>query len=138
VAEPFTIRGNIAPMVRVRLLAVVLVLVSATVAADEKLAINCHEQPAPKITGDHGELRVSGKCTSFVVAGNGNTVKGAWGSATIEVTGNDNTIEVYDTDQIVVRGDRNSVEYMHGYSVKTPDVADSGKDNRITQHKLHP
>jgi hypothetical protein len=118
-------------------LAAVLVLAAASARADDPIQINCHEQPTPTVAGDHGTIAISGKCDKLVVSGNGNKIKGAYGAATIEVSGQGNAIYAYDTDKIVVTGNQNTVEYMHGYSVKTPEVSDTGKDNKIGPRKLH-
>jgi len=91
--------------------------------------VDCKKDSTVRVSGNSNTFTLKGTCASVQVSGNKNTVKGD-GAKQVMLSGNDNAIALT-IDKLMVSGDRNTV----GYKGKKPSVSDMGNDNKITPAK---
>lgn len=95
---------------------------------------DCAKEPSLHLTGNENTVTVTGTCKNIIVGGNKNKLTVAAVTDT-GVGGNENTIIVEATDRIVVTGNKNTVTYTKLLSKPKIHVANTGKDNSVTQSK---
>jgi hypothetical protein len=67
------------------------------------------------------------------VSGNEATVKGS--AVLVNVSGNENKLELDAVDALRVSGNENTVSYKKGVKKKAPSVSSPGNDNKISRVK---
>ena len=124
---------------RMKRLAVVVVLVAGTAAADklyssEKTATHdCGREPNVQIAVSGGTYTLTGACEKVLVTGVANTVTIA-SSKSLAVNGAKNSVDIGAADRITVNGNGNSVTYKRSVDPKAKaKVSSNGPNNKVTQ-----
>ena len=97
------------------------------------LVVDCSQDGVINLVGNHISATLSGECSKVSVTGNHATVKGS--AAQVFVSGNNNTLTLDGTDEIAIAGSRNTVSYRRPLKSKAPNIANSGKDNKVSQER---
>ena len=98
---------------------------------NKKLALDCSKNPRIELIGNHITATLTGTCTRVQIMGNHAVVTGS--TQTISVSGHSNVATLDAVDDITVSGKNNTVSWRKGSTKKSPTVASSGKDNKVTQ-----
>ena len=112
--------------------AVVLCTASAALAdlneVDNKKShvVDCAKDPTIRVTGNQNTFTLKGTCASVQISGNQNTVKGD-GATQVMISGNDNTVALKAIDSAMLTGNKNTVG-----AKKRPSVTDTGEGNKVT------
>jgi Protein of unknown function (DUF3060) len=125
---------------RMKLLASLLVLCSATAFADvtvmdndKTVAVDCVKDKNVTLIGNNITANLTGTCESVKVTGNHETVNGSMTNAF--VAGNHNTLALDGVDNISVAGSHNTITHKKPLAKKKTNVSNLGKGNTITQTK---
>lgn len=92
--------------------------------------VDCAKDGTVRVSGNSNTFTLKGTCASVQISGNKNTVKGD-GAKSVLLSGNDNTVALTSIDNVLVSGDNNSLSYKK----KKPTVADQGNGNKVSQAK---
>jgi hypothetical protein len=112
-------------------------LVSSAVFADidevdngKTHTVDCAKDGTVRVSGNANTFTLKGTCASVQISGNKNTVKGD-AAKSVLVSGNDNSVALGSIDNVLVSGDNNAISYKK----KKPSVADQGNGNKVTPAK---
>ena len=109
-------------MLKVTLLTATLALTATAARADVNIVDN-----NKTITVD------CAKDKSVNISGNKATVKGS--VLVANISGNSNTLTLDGVDGVMISGNENTVTYKKAVKEKSPKMADTGTDNKISQTK---
>lgn len=93
-------------------------------------AVDCTKDGTVRVSGNSNTFTLKGTCASVQISGNKNTVKGD-GAKSVLVSGNENSVALSSIDNVLVSGDKNTLSYKK----KKPTVADQGNGNKVSQAK---
>ncbi|MDQ3370147.1 MAG: DUF3060 domain-containing protein [Myxococcota bacterium] len=97
----------------------------------KQVQVDCAKDREVNLVGNHITATLTGTCTKVNVTGNHCTVIGS--AKAVFVAGNHNTLTLEAADHIAVAGNSNTLTYKRGVAKQPPKVANSGKDNKVTQ-----
>jgi hypothetical protein len=93
-------------------------------------AVDCTKDGTIRVSGNSNTFTLKGTCASVQISGNHNTVKGD-GAKSVLLSGNENTVALRSIGNVLVSGDKNAVSYKG----KKPKVANQGNGNTFTPVK---
>ena len=99
----------------------------------KSLEVDCAKDPRVNLLGNHITLKTKGVCERITISGNNETVTGS--ATEVVISGNHNTVTLDAADAVAVAGNENTVSVRKAITRKTPRIANSGNDNKITQAK---
>ena len=92
--------------------------------------VDCKKDGTVRVSGNGNSFTLVGTCASVQISGNKNTVNGD-GAKSVLVSGNENSVALSSIDNVLVSGDKNTLSYKK----KKPTVADQGNGNKVSQAK---
>ena len=92
--------------------------------------VDCKKDGTVRVSGNSNTFTLTGTCASVQISGNKNTIKGD-GAKSVLVSGNENSVTLSSIDNVLVSGDKNTLSYKK----KKPTVADQGNGNKVSQAK---
>ncbi len=97
----------------------------------KQVQVDCAKDREVNLVGNHITATLKGTCTKVNVTGNHCTVVGS--SKAVFVAGNHNTLTLEASDDMAIAGNSNTLTYQRSVSKQPARIANSGKDNKITQ-----
>ena len=101
---------------------------------NQKVVVDCTKDKVVHVHGNDAKITLTGTCEMVMIAGNNAKVSGSVG--TVNVSGNDNKLDLDGTQSIKVSGNDNKILYKKSLDTKKPvGVANSGNNNKISSTK---
>jgi hypothetical protein len=100
---------------------------------NQKITVDCAKDRMVNIVGNKAAVTLKGTCEAVNISGNKASVKGS--ATVVNVSGNDNTLDLDAVDGVNVSGNDNTVSYKKPAKAKSTRVTNSGNDNKISRTK---
>lgn len=100
---------------------------------NKTLKVDCAKDAKVDLIGNHITVTLDGTCAKVTVTGNHASVTGS--ATKVFVAGNNNKLSIDGADDIAIAGNKNALTWKRGLKAANPKVANTGKDNAITQAK---
>ncbi|HSK05645.1 MAG TPA: DUF3060 domain-containing protein [Kofleriaceae bacterium] len=100
---------------------------------NQKITVDCAKDRMVNIVGNKATVTLKGTCEGVNISGNKASVTGS--ATLVNVSGNDNTVDLDAADGVNVSGNDNTVSYRKPVKAKSTRVTNSGNGNKISRTK---